>query len=149
MAAVMIGVDPHKASHTAVAINGAEVPLGTVRVRACASEASKLVEWAADWPERTWVIEGAGGLGHLLAPQLVAAGEQVVDVQPKLGARVTDGISGYRDRPRIVTTVAVATFVSCSCQSSLACPAPAGTGRRIAKVTDPWAVIRRTAAQLR
>jgi len=32
--------------------------------------------------------EGAGGLGHLLAQQLLAAGEQVVDVQPKLGARV-------------------------------------------------------------
>jgi hypothetical protein len=36
MAAVMIGVDPHKASHTAVAINEAEQPLGELRVRACA-----------------------------------------------------------------------------------------------------------------
>jgi hypothetical protein len=32
------------------------------------------VAWAADWPERTWAVEGAGGLGHLLAQQLVAAG---------------------------------------------------------------------------
>ena len=31
---------------------------------------------------------GAGGLGYLLAQQLVAAGERVLDVQPKLGARV-------------------------------------------------------------
>jgi len=31
---------------------------------------------------------GAGGLGHLLAQQLLAAGERVLDVQPKLGARV-------------------------------------------------------------
>jgi transposase len=38
--------------------------------------------------QRAWAIEGAGGLGHLLAQQLLAAGEQVVDVQPKLGARV-------------------------------------------------------------
>ena len=36
MAAVMIGVDPHKASHTAVAISAAEEPLGELRVRACA-----------------------------------------------------------------------------------------------------------------
>ena len=43
---------------------------------------------AAAWPERTWAVEGAGGLGHLLAQQLVAAGERVLDVQPKLGARV-------------------------------------------------------------
>jgi hypothetical protein len=28
MTAVMIGVDPHKASHTAVAISGSEEPLG-------------------------------------------------------------------------------------------------------------------------
>src|SRR5512135_1512080 len=34
MAAVMIGVDPHKASHTAVVISAAGEPLGEVRVRA-------------------------------------------------------------------------------------------------------------------
>ncbi|HEX2318990.1 MAG TPA: hypothetical protein VHJ18_08410 [Streptosporangiaceae bacterium] len=67
MAAVMIGVDPHKGSHTAVAIDAAEVPLGTVRVRASAAQVNKLVEWAAGWPERTWAVEGAGGLGHVLA----------------------------------------------------------------------------------
>ena len=40
MAAVMIGIDPHKASHTAVAISAAEEPLGELRVRACAAQAS-------------------------------------------------------------------------------------------------------------
>jgi transposase len=33
-------------------------------------------------------VEGDGGMGHLLAQQLLAAGERVLDVQPKLGARV-------------------------------------------------------------
>ena len=88
MAAVMIGVDPHKGSHTAVAIGVAEEPLGQVRVRASAGQAERLVAWAAAWPERTWAVEGAGGLGHMLAQQLAAAGELVLDVQPKLGARV-------------------------------------------------------------
>jgi hypothetical protein len=37
MAAVMIGVDPHEASHTAAAISAAEEPLGELRVRACGS----------------------------------------------------------------------------------------------------------------
>ena len=74
MAAVMIGVDPHKGSHTAVAIGAAEEPLGELRVRACAAQAEQLLAWAAAWPERTWAVEGAGGLGHLLAQQLVAAG---------------------------------------------------------------------------
>src|SRR5262249_19494658 len=88
MAAVMIGVDPHKASHTAVVISEAEEPLGELRVRASAVQAQRLLAWAAAWPERTWAIEGASGLGHLLAQQLLAAGEQVLDVAPKLGARV-------------------------------------------------------------
>ncbi len=52
------------------------------------SQAEQLVAWAASWPERTWAVEGATGLGYLLAQQLVAAGEQVVDVQPKVAARV-------------------------------------------------------------
>src|SRR6266568_8022245 len=75
MAAVMISVDPHKASHTAVAIGAAGEPLGQLRVRAPAAQAGRLVAQAASWPERTWAVEGAGGLGYLLAPQLVAAGE--------------------------------------------------------------------------
>jgi D-arabinose 1-dehydrogenase-like Zn-dependent alcohol dehydrogenase len=37
---------------------------------------------------RIWAVEGAGGLGHLLAQPLVAAGERVLAMQPSLGARV-------------------------------------------------------------
>jgi len=80
MVAVMIGVDPHKGSHTAVAISPAEEPLGELRVRASAGHAERLLAWAQAWPERTWAIEGAAGLGHLLAQQLLAAGERVLDV---------------------------------------------------------------------
>ena len=86
--AVMIGVDPHKASHTAVAIGPAEEPLGRQQVRACPDQARQLLAWAAAWPQRTWAVEGATGLGRLLAQQLAAAGEQVLDFQPKLAARV-------------------------------------------------------------
>jgi transposase len=86
--AVMIGIDPHKGSHTAVAVTAAEEPLGKVRVRACPGQAEQLVAWAAAWPERIWAVEGAAGLGCLLAQQLIAAGERVLDVQPKLAARV-------------------------------------------------------------
>ena len=88
MAAVVIGVDPHEGSRTAVVIDQAEAVLGQVRVRACAAQAERLLAWAADWPQRTRAVEGAGGVGHLLAQQLAAAGERVLDVQPKLGARV-------------------------------------------------------------
>ena len=36
-----------------------------------------LLGWAAGWPTRSWAIEGARGLGQLLAQQLIAAGERV------------------------------------------------------------------------
>ena len=77
MAAVMIGAGPHKSSHTAVAITASEEKLGELQVRACAAQVERLLAWAAAWPQRTWAVEGAGGLGHLLAQQLVAAGERV------------------------------------------------------------------------
>jgi hypothetical protein len=41
MAVVMIGVDPHKGSHTAVAIGPDEERLGQLRVRASASQAKR------------------------------------------------------------------------------------------------------------
>jgi hypothetical protein len=45
--AVIIGVDPHKASHTAVAIDDKERPLGELRVRSSADQAQRLLTWAA------------------------------------------------------------------------------------------------------
>ncbi len=66
----MIGIDPHKASHTAAAIGPGEEPLGQVRIPASVSQARQLVAWAAGWPERTWAVEGATGLGSPLAQQL-------------------------------------------------------------------------------
>jgi transposase len=112
--AVMIGIDPHKASHTAVAINAVEEPLGQLRVRASAAQAGRLLAWAAAWPERTWAVEGAGGVGHLLAQQLLSAGERVLDVPPKLAARVrllaTGNIS--KNDPNDARSVAVAALRS-------------------------------------
>jgi transposase len=114
MTAVMIGIDPHKASHTAVVISGAEEPLGELRVRASAAQAERLLAWAAAWPERTWAVEGAGGLGHLLAQQLLSAGERVLDVQPKLGARVRLLATGNvnKNDPNDARSVAVAALRS-------------------------------------
>jgi transposase len=118
MVAVMIGVDPHKASHTAVVISAAEEPLGEVRVRASAVQADQLLAWAAAWPERTWAVEGAGGTGHLLAQQLVAAGERVLDVQPKLGARVRLLAAGDTNKndPNDARSVAIAALRSPGCR---------------------------------
>src|SRR5438034_7021141 len=117
MAVVMIGVDPHKASHTAVAINAAEEPLGQVRVRASAVQAERLLAWAQAWPDRSWAVEGAGGAGHLLAQQLLSAGERVLDVQPKLAARVRLLAAGdvNKNDPNDARSVAIAALRPAAC----------------------------------
>lgn len=114
MAAVIIGVDPHKGSRTAVAIDGSEKRLGRLRVPAAGDQAGTLLEQSASWPDRTWAVEGAGGLGHLLDWQLVAAGEKVLDIQPKLGSRVRLLSSGSANKndPNDAFSVAVAALRS-------------------------------------
>ena len=111
--AVMIGVDPHKGSHTAVAIDQAEKVLGELR---CARQPTRSTGWfvGGQWPERTWAVEGAGGLGYLLAQQLVPAGETVLDVQPKLGSRVRLLATGNvnKNEPNDARSVAIAALRS-------------------------------------
>ena len=89
--ATMIGIDPHKATRTAVAISGDETVLDEVRVRSCSAQVERLRDWATGRPGSTnhcGAIESANGLGYLLSQQFVAAGETVFDVSPMLAARV-------------------------------------------------------------
>jgi transposase len=97
-----------------VAVNAAEQPLGELRVRASAVQAERLLGWAQAWPERAWAVEGAGGLGHLLAQQLLSAGERVLDVPPKLAARVRLLATGNvnKNDPNDARSVAVAALRS-------------------------------------
>ena len=53
MAGVMIGIDPHKGSHTAFAAGRDRERLGEVRVRASSEQVDALRSWAQRWPERT------------------------------------------------------------------------------------------------
>jgi transposase len=100
-----------------VVIDQAETVLGEIRVRASAAQVQRLLAWAAAWPQRTWAVEGARGLGHLLAQQLVAAGERVLDVQPKLAARVRLLAAGdvNKNDPNDARSVAVAALRSAAC----------------------------------
>jgi transposase len=81
-------------------------------VRASSRQVNGLLEWADNWPRRTWAIEGARGLGQLLAQQLIAAGEHVLDVPPKLAARVRLLDSGQinKNDDNDARSVAVATL---------------------------------------
>jgi transposase len=85
---VLIGVDPHKASVAVAAVDEAK---GELLERASFPQDRTglrcLERWAKRFPERRWAMENSGGLGRHLAARL-AAGESVVDVPPKLSARV-------------------------------------------------------------
>jgi transposase len=86
---VLIGVDPHKGS---VAVAVVDEAVGELLERATFPQnragLRALERWAKQYPERRWAVENAGGLGRHLAGRLAAAGESVVDVPPKLSARV-------------------------------------------------------------
>ena len=107
---VIIGVDPHKASHTAVAISDDECELASVKVRSTRRQVPQLLAWAEPLGARTWAIESAGGLGYLLAQQLVACGESVVDVPATLASRVRVLASGRSNKndPNDAFSVAIA-----------------------------------------
>jgi transposase len=85
---ITIGIDPHKGSHTATAVDEHEAVVGELRVVADRHQRARLLEWASMFEPRRWAVEGATGMGALLAQQLVGVGEHVIDVPPRLSARV-------------------------------------------------------------
>ena len=107
-----IGIDPHKATHTAVAIDGSEIVLGEITIQADKDQTKMLIEWAAsvNGDGRLWAVEAATGLGHLLSQQLVAHGETVVDVPPVLASRIRVLSSGKSNKndPNDARSVAIA-----------------------------------------
>jgi transposase len=106
----MIGIDPHKGSHTAVVINPDEVVIDKIRVRATANQLGELQKWASGYDDRCWAVESARGLGYLVSQQLVAAGERVVDVPAMMASRVRVLGSGKSQKtdPNDARSVAIA-----------------------------------------
>ena len=87
MSKVIIGMDPNKRSATIEVMTADEAVLGGGRYGTDAAGIAAMLAAVRRWPERTWAVEGSRGTGRHLASRLVAAGEQVVDVPPKLSAR--------------------------------------------------------------
>jgi hypothetical protein len=85
---VMIGIDPHKGSHTAGCSDRGRGAAGQGAGPCLPGQAEQLVAWAAAWPERIWAVEGAARAGPPAGPAADRTGERVLDVQPKLAARV-------------------------------------------------------------
>jgi transposase len=83
---ITIGIDPHKRSLTAAALDPHSRLLGQLRLPATSQAATQLLAWAQQWPQRCWAVEGASGLGRGIAQLLFTAGEPVLDVPAKLAA---------------------------------------------------------------
>ena len=85
-AAVKIGVDAHKHTHTLVAADDLGRQVGTKTVRATAEGHLAAVEWARQWRERAWAVEDCRHLTRRLEGDLLRAGETVVRVPTVLMA---------------------------------------------------------------
>jgi transposase len=84
---VVIGMDPHKRSVTIEVMTANEEVLGGGRFGTDTPGYKSMLEYLRRWPERVWAIEGCNGIGRHVAVRLLADGQEVVDVPPKLSAR--------------------------------------------------------------
>ena len=86
---MLIGIDPHKSTHTATAVApDANHEVASIRIDATLREYRRMLTWARQWPQRRWAVENAEGLGRHLTSWLLARGEDVVDVPTTATARV-------------------------------------------------------------
>ena len=86
MARVIIGMHPHKRSVTIEVVAPDETVLDRGRYATDRSGRAAMLRDAHRWPERVWAVEGCSGIERHVATRLLADGEQVVDVPPKLSA---------------------------------------------------------------
>jgi transposase len=92
---VVVGVDVHKRTHTFVAVDERGRKRGELTVRADSVGHGKALRWArrqvadasGESGQRLWAIEDCRPMSTRLERELLAAGEQVVRVPPKLMAR--------------------------------------------------------------
>jgi transposase len=94
---VILGIDAHKRTHTVVAIDEVGRQLGCKTTVATTTEAHlELVQWADRFgTERRWAVEDCRHLSRRLEADLLAAGEQIVRVSPKLMAHARDAARTY------------------------------------------------------
>ena len=100
---MVVGVDTHKDSHSAAAVDGQGRVRATLEVAASGSGYRSLLRWAARLPgSRCWAVEGTGSYGAGLASYLAAQGELVLEGdRPKRRARGAAGKSDQLDAIRV------------------------------------------------
>jgi transposase len=98
---MVIGADPHKNTHTLVAVEAATGErLGCETVPSSAAGVERALRWARErGSDRVWAIEDCRHVSGRLERSLIAQGERVVRVAPKLmaGARWSARTRGKSD----------------------------------------------------
>ena len=84
---VVIGMDPHKRSATIEVMTAEEAIVGGGRFGTDRAGYAAMLTYGRQWTDRVWAVEGCAGIGKHIANRLLADGEEVVDVPPKLSAR--------------------------------------------------------------
>ena len=84
---VVIGMDPHKRSVTIEVMDATETVLDGGRFGTDEAGFAAMTDYVNRFTDRVWAIEGCNGIGRHVAVRLVALGEEVLDVPPKLSAR--------------------------------------------------------------
>jgi transposase len=94
---VIVGIDAHKRTHTAVAIDEAGRKLGEKTTRMTTTEANlELLRWADGFgPERRFAVEDCRHLSRRLEADLLGTGEALVRVPPKMMAHARDAARTY------------------------------------------------------
>jgi transposase len=110
---MIIGIDPHKVSHTATAVDPAtNTAMSSLRVGASLAGYRELLGWARQFPDRRWAVENAKGLGSHLSQWLVARGEEVVDVAATATSRVRELSRGGRRKNDVIDASAAASVAA-------------------------------------
>lgn len=93
---VIVGIDAHKRSHTAVTVDSTGRKLATKTVGTRTGDHLQLLAWARRQDsDRVWAIEDCRSMTRRLERDLLAAGERVVRVPVKLMAQVRDSARTY------------------------------------------------------
>jgi transposase len=94
---VTLGIDAHKRTHTVVAVDDAGRELGARTTTATTTaDHLDLLRWAQRFGgERRWAVEDCRHLSRRLEADLLAAGEQIARVPPKLMAHARDAARTY------------------------------------------------------
>jgi transposase len=93
---VMIGIDAHKRSHTIVVVDAQGRELAQRTTGTTSADHLGLVAWASRQSgERVWAVEDCRHLSRRLERDLLAAGERIVRVPPKLMANARDAARSF------------------------------------------------------